>query len=92
MVDRKEDKEIKRLAEETGGRAFFTSEIIELERSFSQIAHELRNQYMVIYEPSNNTYDSKFRKIEVKLPGKKDMRIRAKDGYKAVPYRSSIAQ
>ncbi|MCI0664642.1 MAG: VWA domain-containing protein [Acidobacteria bacterium] len=90
MVDRREDKDIKRLAEETGGRAFFTSEVIELERSFSQIAHELRNQYIVIYEPSNNTYDSKFRKIEVKLPGKKDMRIRAKDGYKAIPYRSSI--
>jgi len=91
-VDRREDKEIKRLAEETGGRAFFTSEIIELERSFSQIAHELRNQYMVVYEPSNNVYDNKFRKIEVKLPGKKDMRIRAKDGYKAIPHRSSTAQ
>jgi Ca-activated chloride channel homolog len=92
MVDRREDKDIKRLAEDTGGRAFFTSEIIELERSFSQIALELRNQYMIVYEPSNNSYDSKFRKIEVKLPGKKDMRIRAKDGYKAVPYRASIAQ
>ena len=90
MVDRREDKDIKRMAEETGGRAFFTSEVIELERSFSQIALELRNQYMVVYEPSNNTYDSKFRKIEVKLAGKKDVRIRAKDGYKAIPYRSSI--
>jgi Ca-activated chloride channel homolog len=92
MVDRREDKEIKRMAEETGGQAFFTSEVIELERSFSQIAYELRNQYMVVYEPSNSSYDNKFRKIEVKLPGKKDMKVRTKEGYKAIPYRASTAQ
>jgi Ca-activated chloride channel homolog len=87
MVDRKEDKELKRLAEETGGRAFFTAEVIELERSFSAIALELRSQYLVAYDPKNDNFDGKFRKIEVKLPGKKDLKIRTKAGYNAIPKR-----
>jgi Ca-activated chloride channel family protein len=91
-VDRKEDKEVKRLAEDTGGRAFFTAEVIELEKSFTAIARELRSQYLVAYDPSNDNFDSKFRQIEVKLPGKKDLRIRTKKGYTAVPPRTTSAK
>src|SRR5262245_21728745 len=84
-VDRKEDKELKRLAEDTGGRAFFTAEVIELEKSLTQITRELRNQYMIVYEPTNNNYDSKERRIEVKLPNHKGLKVRTKTGYKAIP-------
>jgi Ca-activated chloride channel family protein len=84
-VDRKEDKELKRLAEDTGGRAFFTAEVIELEKSLTQITRELRNQYMIAYEPTNNNYDGKERRIEVKLPNHKGLKVRTKTGYKAVP-------
>jgi Ca-activated chloride channel family protein len=85
MVDRKEDKDLKRLAEETGGRAFFTAEVIELEKSLTQITRELRNQYIIAYEPTNNNYDGKERRIEVKLPNHKGLKVRTKTGYKAVP-------
>jgi Ca-activated chloride channel family protein len=84
-VDRKEDKDLKRLAEETGGRAFFTAEVIELEKSLTQITRELRNQYMIAYEPTNNNYDGKERKIEVRLPNHKGLKVRTKTGYKAIP-------
>jgi Ca-activated chloride channel homolog len=84
-VDRKEDKELKRLAEDTGGRAFFTAEVIELEKSLTQITRELRNQYMIVYQPTNDNYDGKERKIEVKLPNRKGLKIRTKTGYKAIP-------
>lgn len=87
-VDRKEDKEVKRLAEETGGRAFFTAEVIELERSFSAIARELRSQYQIAYQPTNDKYDGKFRQIEVRLPNHKDLKLRTKRGYNAVPPRT----
>ncbi len=90
-VDRKEDKDLKRLAEETGGRAFFTAEVIELERSFTVIARELRSQYLIAYEPTNGIYDNKFRQIEVKLPNRKDLKIRTKKGYTAVPPRVTTA-
>jgi Ca-activated chloride channel homolog len=84
-VDRKEDKDLKRLAEETGGRAFFTAEVIELEKSFTNIANELRSQYLIAYSPSNDKFDGKFRQIDVRLPNRKDLRIRTKKGYVAVP-------
>lgn len=87
-VDRREDKNLKQLAEETGGRAFFTAEVIELERSFTAIARELRSQYLIAYSPTNDNFDSKFRKIEVKLPGHKNLKIRTKTGYTAVPPRA----
>lgn len=90
-VDRKEDKDLKRLAEETGGRAFFTAEVIELEKSLTQITRELRNQYMIAYEPTNINYDGKERRIEVKLPNHKGLKVRTKTGYKAIPRGSTSA-
>ena len=91
-VDNKEDKVLKQLAEDTGGRAFFTSKVIELERSFSAIARELRSQYQISYSPINDNFDGKFRKIEVKLPNYKDYRIRTKTGYNAVPPRATSTE
>lgn len=87
-VDKKEDKDLKRLAEDTGGRAFFTSEVIELERSFSAVARELRSQYLVAYSPTNDKYDGKYRKIELRLPNHKDFKVRTKAGYLATPPRT----
>lgn len=87
-VDRKEDKELKKLAEDTGGRAFFTAEIIELERSFSAIARELRSQYLVAYQPTNDKYDGKYRQIDIKLPNYKNLKVRTKTGYVATPPRT----
>lgn len=91
MVDRREDKDLKRLAEETGGRAFFTAEVIELEKSLTTIARELRSQYQIAYEPTNNKYDGKERRIEVKLPNHKGLRVRTKAGYKPIPPRATTA-
>ena len=85
---RKEDKDLKRLAEETGGRAFFTADVAELGKSFDGIARELRSQYLIAYEPTNGAYDGKYRQVEVRLPKGKDLKIRTKKGYTAVPPRA----
>jgi Ca-activated chloride channel homolog len=85
QVDSEEDKSLKQLAEDTGGRAFFTGTIVDLEKSFSSIANELRSQYLLAYSPTNEKYDGKFRKIEVRLPGHKDLKVRARKGYAAYP-------
>jgi len=92
MFDRKEDKDLKRLAEETGGRAFFTAGVNELKESLAGIARELRSQYSIAYEPTNVNYDGKYRQVEVKLPNRKDLRIRTKKGYIAVPPRTTGAR
>jgi Ca-activated chloride channel homolog len=92
LVDPKEDKDLKRLAEETGGRAFFTADMAELGKSLDRIARELRSQYLIAYEPTNGNYDGKYRQVEVKLPNRKDLRIRTKKGYIAVPPRTTGAR
>jgi Ca-activated chloride channel family protein len=79
------DRVLQTIAEETGGIAFFTGDMLSLERSFSKISKELRAQYLVTYNPANKNYDGNFRKIDVKLAqGKGDLRVRTKHGYKAL--------
>src|SRR5687768_8385635 len=82
--DRK-DSDLVKLAEETGGAAFFTGDMLSLERSFTRISKELRAQYLITYKPVNDSYDGSFRKIEVKLAsGKNSHKVRTKQGYRAI--------
>jgi Ca-activated chloride channel family protein len=84
-VKDKKDRDMTTLAEETGGVAFFTGDMLSLERSFTRISRELRAQYLVTYKPLNDRYDGSFRKIEVKLAaGRSGLKIRTKHGYKAI--------
>jgi Ca-activated chloride channel family protein len=79
------DNELVRLCEETGGRAFFTGDMLALERSFTRIAKEIRSQYIATYRPTNDRYDGSYRRIEVKLASGRDgLKVRAKRGYLAV--------
>lgn len=79
------DRDLVKLAEETGGAAFFTGDMLSLERSFTKIAKELRAQYLVTYRPTNDRYDGSYRRIDVKLGnGRGELRVRTKRGYKAI--------
>ncbi len=85
QVADKKDKDLLTLAEETGGAAFFTGDMLSLERSFTRISKELRAQYLVTYNPTNKSYDGTFRKIDVKLSERSgDLKVRTKRGYKAI--------
>ncbi len=86
-VKDKGDKFLTQLCEETGGEAFFTGDMIELERAFKKISQELRSQYIITYRPANQNYDGKERKVEVRFTDKSkddDYRIRTKKSYRAV--------
>ncbi len=84
VKDRK-DRDLVTLAEETGGLAFFTGDMLTLERSFTRISKELRAQYLVTYKPTNDRYDGSFRRIEVRLNDRRgNLRVRTKHGYKAI--------
>jgi Ca-activated chloride channel family protein len=85
QVSSESDRVLQTIAEETGGIAFFTGDMLSLERSFTKISKELRAQYLVTYNPANKNYDGSFRKIEVKLAqGRGDLKVRTKRGYKAI--------
>ena len=91
QVADKGDKDLQTLSEETGGIAFFTGDMLSLERSFTRISKELRAQYLVTYNPTNKSYDGTFRKIDVKLAERRgDLKVRTKRGYKAIT--DSVAQ
>lgn len=83
-VKGKSDKALDRLAEETGGFAFFTGDMISLERSLNTIAKELRAQYLITYRSTNDRYDGSYRRVEVKLANRDGLKLRTKKGYKAV--------
>jgi Ca-activated chloride channel homolog len=85
QVSDKKDRDLLTLAEETGGTAFFTGDMLSLERSFTRISKELRAQYLVTYNPTNKSYDGTFRQIDVKLvEGRNGLKVRTKKGYKAI--------
>jgi VWFA-related protein len=84
-VKGKADKDLDRVSDETGGAAFFTGDMLSLERSLNTISKELRSQYLITYRPTNDKYDGSYRKVEVKLNnGQGGMKLRTKKGYKAV--------
>jgi VWFA-related protein len=74
------DKNLKMLAEATGGRAFFPFKLQELADAFHDIQEELRSQYVVAYKPDQFYANGEFRAVKITMNEKK-FRIRAKKGY-----------
>jgi Ca-activated chloride channel homolog len=76
------DKTLDKLAEATGGRAFFPFKMKDIKNSFAAIEDELRSQYVVSYHPANFDADGRYRSIEISAL-KKDLQVRARKGYYA---------
>ncbi len=71
------------LAEMTGGHSYRTS-VNDLEETCEKIALELKSQYVVGYESTNQSKDGKFRKLRVKVTppaGMTKLNVRARNGY-----------
>lgn len=75
-----------RLAGISGGRAFYTEKIDELDGVFTEIGEDLASQYLLAYDPSNPAHDGSWRSIQVDVPGTRH-RVRARQGYRAVARR-----
>ena len=78
----KADKVLKRLSEDTGGRAFFPFKAEDLSESFQDISAELRSQYSMAYRSSNPARDGSFRSIRIETD-RKNLRVKARKGYYA---------
>ena len=82
------------LAKASGGSALFPETLEDVERVALSVAHELRNQYVLTYSPTNQNLDGGFRQIRVVANGPGRPVVRTKSGYYAVPdtlKRSAIA-
>ncbi len=73
---------LKEFCVKTGGRFFRTPGGSKLRDAFTLTVEELRNQYTLTYEPSNDRRDGRWRAIEVRLNRPK-LNIRARQGYHA---------
>jgi hypothetical protein len=80
------DKYLETLAEKSGGRLLRADTIASLPDAFSQIAAELRTQYLLGYYPLNKDRDDRYRKIKV-TTARKNVILRARPGYLATAAR-----
>ena len=75
------DKVLERLADATGGRAFFPFKIQDVANAFSEIQDELRSQYLLAYKPADLKPDGHYRSIDIAADTHKSLRVRARRGY-----------
>jgi VWFA-related protein len=76
------DKVLQRIADATGGRAFFPFQIRDVSDAFVSIQDELRSQYAMAYKPADFAADGRFRTIEISTQ-EKGLRVRTRKGYYA---------
>jgi VWFA-related protein len=78
---------LRKVAERTGGRAFFPSDETTLRAAFAQIELELRSQYLIGYSPSNKASDGSYRQINLEIVNpelrKQKLRLLYRQGYYA---------
>ena len=78
----KADVYLESLAEKSGGRLLRADTLASLPDAFSQIAAELRTQYLLGYYPIKKERDERYRKIKVTTE-RKNVVIRSRPGYLA---------
>ena len=71
---------LRQLAQETGGRAFFTNQSLDLAKVYGQISDELSSQYTIGYTSRNPRRDGAWRRIIVRANGQQ-LIARTKQGY-----------
>lgn len=72
---------LKKIAAETGGRAFFPRNEKDLNDAYAQIDEDLRSQYILAYTTTNGAKDGSFRTIQVKVKTHTDLTVRHRRGY-----------
>jgi Ca-activated chloride channel homolog len=77
--------DLRKIAEKTGGRAYFPRHEQDLQEAFTQIQRDLREQYLVAYSPGNKARDGSFRKIEIQVVSpefkQRELKLNYRSGY-----------
>jgi Ca-activated chloride channel family protein len=74
------DDTLQKIADATGGRAFFPKRLEEMPVSFQDIQDELRSQYAIVYKPADFKNDGAFRPIYLFCLDRRYV-VRASKGY-----------
>jgi VWFA-related protein len=73
------------LSTETGGQIHRLTSIDDLADVYARIGEELRSQYALGYQSSATVQDGRWRRVEVRVRGRRDLRVRHRAGYYAEP-------
>lgn len=73
------------LAEQTGGVAYFPHDLTEVDEISRQVAHDIRNQYIIGYKPTTPQRNGGYRSVKVEAHSKayKRLQVRTRSGYYA---------
>lgn len=80
MVAGEDDEALRKLCTRTGGDVAFPQKVIDLERAFQRIDQAARRYYLLSYEPQDPDTPG-YRKIEVRVVTRKNVKVKARDGY-----------
>jgi VWFA-related protein len=76
---------LRKIADQTGGRAYFPKHERDLREAFNQIQRDLREQYLVAYSPRNKARDGSYRKIEIQVVNpnlkQQNLKLNYRSGY-----------
>ena len=64
----------------TGGRLYKPGSFNDLERTYAEVADELRHQYALYYSPTNRNRDGAFRRVRVETRNPA-LKVSARVGY-----------
>jgi VWFA-related protein len=73
------------IAEATGGKSYYPKELRDVDGVCQQVAHDIRSQYIIEYNPKNPALDGSFRQIRVVANGPNHPVVRTRSGYYATP-------
>ncbi len=83
--EHKARKALEQITRQTGGVAFFPSDLSQVEEISQQIAKDIRNQYTISYKPPEAGPANGFHQVKVvaRAPGQKKLQVRTRSGYYA---------
>jgi VWFA-related protein len=87
-------KALEQIAAASGGLAFFPENVDDVHNICEQVAHDIRNQYVLAYYPTNTNRDGTFRAIHVDVippRGRGKLLARTRNGYYAPTEKASAA-
>lgn len=77
------NRQLQEIADETGGRMYTPHKASELSGVYSEIADDLRIQYLLAYNSTNRAQDGRWRQIRVDVPDHTEAVVRTRRGYYA---------
>ncbi len=67
------------LAKDTGGDAIFNNN--DINAGLQKVLNDTETYYLLAFEPVTSYRDGRFRKIEVRLPSRPELKVRTRKGY-----------